>query len=160
MLIRKLFAVPIDVRRVVVDVKKLSRHGQSTTFEPTADSKRWLALDGNQIHRAIVNFFAEVSKTEQQRSFERSHATPITAQSRYLSVTESSVTLPPDPRRSTMFTRSPPLCPICATTAGPARITPGPSGFHVPTFECPACNDPIKSVKTNGWLHGQLQAPR
>jgi hypothetical protein len=50
-----------------------------------------------------------------------------------------------------------------------ARITPGPSGFDIRTFECPACDDihqvvvdladPMKSAKTNGWLHGQLQAP-
>jgi hypothetical protein len=50
-----------------------------------------------------------------------------------------------------------------------ARITPGPSGFDIRTFECPACDqlhqmvillaDPMTSTKTNGWLQGQLQAP-
>jgi hypothetical protein len=50
-----------------------------------------------------------------------------------------------------------------------ARITPGPSGFDIRTFECPACDqvhqtvvelvDPMKSRKTNGWLMGQLRAP-
>jgi hypothetical protein len=49
-----------------------------------------------------------------------------------------------------------------------ARITPGPNGFDIRTFECPVCDhvhqmvvelDPMKSPRTNGWLHGQLQAP-
>jgi hypothetical protein len=50
-----------------------------------------------------------------------------------------------------------------------ARITPGRFGFDIRTFECPACKDvhqivadlvdPMKSPRTNGWLHGQLQAP-
>jgi len=49
------------------------------------------------------------------------------------------------------------------------RITRGLSGFDIRTFECPVCNDihqmvidlvdPMKSANTNGWLHGQLQAP-
>jgi hypothetical protein len=54
-------------------------------------------------------------------------------------VTESRVTLPPDTRRSTMFPRSRPLCPKCATTTMLARITASPSGFDIRTFECPAC---------------------
>ena len=50
-----------------------------------------------------------------------------------------------------------------------ARITPGPLGFDIKTFACIACDhveqivvelvDPMKSLKTNGWLHGQLNAP-
>jgi hypothetical protein len=68
-----------------------------------------------------------------------------------------------------MFSRSRPLCPKCSTTVALARITPGPSGFDIRTFECSACNhiqlvgeldDPMTSAKTNGWLHGQLQAPK
>jgi hypothetical protein len=49
------------------------------------------------------------------------------------------------------------------------RITPGPSGFDIRTFECLACDnvhqivvalvDPLTSAKANGWLSGQLQAP-
>jgi len=49
-----------------------------------------------------------------------------------------------------------------------ARITPGPSGFDIRTFECPNCDhvhqmvvglvDPMTSLKTNGWLQGQMQA--
>jgi hypothetical protein len=50
-----------------------------------------------------------------------------------------------------------------------ARITPGPSGFDIRTFECPACDslhqivvkliDPLKSLETAGWFLGELQAP-
>jgi hypothetical protein len=49
-----------------------------------------------------------------------------------------------------------------------ARIAPGPSGYDIRTFECPACDhvhqqvvelvDPMKSKETAGWLLG-LQAP-
>jgi hypothetical protein len=69
-----------------------------------------------------------------------------------------------------MFLRSRPLCPKCATTTMLARITAGPSDFDIRTFECPACAnihqlvvalvDPLTSAKANGWLSGQLQAPR
>jgi len=62
-----------------------------------------------------------------------------------------------------------PLCPACQTRTTLARITPGPVGFDVRTFECPACDhvhqtvvelfDPMKSVRTNAWLRGQLLAP-
>jgi hypothetical protein len=68
-----------------------------------------------------------------------------------------------------MFPRSPPLCSKCATMTMLARITPGPSGFDIRTFECPVCNnvhqlvvalvDPLTSAKANGWLSGQLQPP-
>jgi hypothetical protein len=51
-----------------------------------------------------------------------------------------------------------------------ARVTPGPIGFDIRTFECPACKqvhqtvsellaDPMKSLRTSAWLGGQLQAP-
>jgi hypothetical protein len=50
-----------------------------------------------------------------------------------------------------------------------ARITPGPFGFDIRTFECPACEevhqrvvapgDPMKSPATTGWLRGELRAP-
>jgi hypothetical protein len=92
---------------------------------------------------------------------------PITAP-RYLPVTESSVTLPPEPRQCIMIGLRP-LCPACQTRTKLARITPGPLGFDIRTFECPACDhvhqtvveliDPMKSLKTNAWLRGQLQAP-
>ena len=62
-------------------------------------------------------------------------------------------------------------CPECQTTTIQTRIAPGPSaGFDVLTFECPACYhvrrpeaepiDPMKSASANGWLHGELRAPR
>src|ERR1043165_2378360 len=93
----------------------------------------------------------------------------ITAPSRHLPVTESSVTLPPDPRRAIMITFHRPPCPECQTTTMLARISPGSSGFDIRTFECPECDhvhqivvelaDPMKSSKTNAWLMGQLRAP-
>jgi hypothetical protein len=62
-----------------------------------------------------------------------------------------------------------PLCPACQTRTMLARITPGPSGFDIRTFECPACElvhrvvveifDPMKSLETGGWLRGELRAP-
>jgi hypothetical protein len=63
-----------------------------------------------------------------------------------------------------------PLCPTCQTRTVLVRVTPGPIGFDIRTFECPACDhvhqtvadlliDPMKSVGTNAWLRGQLQAP-
>jgi hypothetical protein len=68
-----------------------------------------------------------------------------------------------------MFQHPRTLCPTCRTEAVLARITPGHSGFDIRTFECPACKDvhqlvaalvdPMKSLRTTGWLHGQLQAP-
>ena len=63
-----------------------------------------------------------------------------------------------------------PLCAVCQTRTMLARVTPGPIGFDIRTFECPACKhisqtvvellfDPMKSLRANGWLQGQLQAP-
>jgi hypothetical protein len=47
-----------------------------------------------------------------------------------------------------------------------ARIAPGPAGFDIRTFECPACDhvhqrvvelvDPMKSFETTGWLRGEF----
>ena len=48
-----------------------------------------------------------------------------------------------------------------------ARISPGPSGYDLRTFECGKCEhvlkeaiatDPMKSDKV-GWLGGELKAP-
>jgi hypothetical protein len=48
-----------------------------------------------------------------------------------------------------------------------ARISPGPSGYDLRTFECSKCEhvlkemistDPMKSDKV-GWLAGELKAP-
>jgi hypothetical protein len=62
-----------------------------------------------------------------------------------------------------------PPCPKCQTMTMLARITPGPSGFDIRTFECPACDlvhqivaalaDPMKSIETVGWFQGELRAP-
>jgi hypothetical protein len=62
-----------------------------------------------------------------------------------------------------------PPCPACQARTALARVTHGPSGFDIKTFECPACDnvhqlvaeiaDPMKSAATNGWLRGELQAP-
>jgi hypothetical protein len=62
-----------------------------------------------------------------------------------------------------------PPCPACQTRTTLARITPGPSGFDIRTFECPTCDhvhqrvvelvDPMKSRETLGWLRGELQVP-
>jgi hypothetical protein len=62
-----------------------------------------------------------------------------------------------------------PPCPECTALTTLAQITPGPSGFDIRTFECPACNrfhhrlvalgDPMKSAETAGWLRGELRAP-
>jgi hypothetical protein len=87
---------------------------------------------------------------------------------RHPPVTES-VVLPPDQRRSIMIILRPP-CPACQTTTMLARITPGPAGFDIRTFECPACDhvhqcvveliDPMKSKETAGWLAGELGSDR
>ncbi len=68
-----------------------------------------------------------------------------------------------------MFPHPRPPCPLCQTATMLARIAPGPQGFDIRTFECPACNhvhqavaervDPMKSPRTNAWLRGQLLAP-
>ncbi len=60
-------------------------------------------------------------------------------------------------------------CPKCENRTLLARITPGPSGFDIRTFECPACDhvyqtvvelvDPMKSLETGSWFLGELRAP-
>jgi hypothetical protein len=56
----------------------------------------------------------------------------------------------------------------CGVTTVLAKIMPGHSGIDIRTFDCLECDihqtvtdlvDPMKSAKTNGWLHGQLRAP-
>jgi hypothetical protein len=87
---------------------------------------------------------------------------------RHLPVTES-VVLPPDARDCIMSTFYRPPCPKCKAITMLARITSGPSGFDIRTFECPFCDhvhqrvvalaDPMKSRETAGWLRGELRAP-
>jgi hypothetical protein len=60
-------------------------------------------------------------------------------------------------------------CPKCQATTKLARITTGPSGLDIRTFECRACDlihqlvveliDPMKSLETGGWFLGELRAP-
>ena len=58
-------------------------------------------------------------------------------------------------------------CPKCRTRMMLARISPGPAGFELRTFDCSKCNhvekiaiasDPMKSGDV-GWLVGELQPP-
>lgn len=58
-------------------------------------------------------------------------------------------------------------CPKCRTRMTLARISPGPTGFELRTFDCAKCNhvekiaiasDPVKSGDV-GWLVGELQPP-
>jgi hypothetical protein len=56
-------------------------------------------------------------------------------------------------------------CPQCRTRMMLARISPGPTGFELRTFDCPKCDhvekiaiasDPAKSGDV-GWFVGELQ---
>jgi hypothetical protein len=58
-------------------------------------------------------------------------------------------------------------CPKCRTRMMLARISPGPAGFELRTFDCPKCDDaekigiasdPMKSADV-GWLVGELRPP-
>ena len=58
-------------------------------------------------------------------------------------------------------------CPKCRMRMMLARISPGPTGFELRTFDCAKCNhvekiviasDPMKSGDV-GWLVGELQPP-
>jgi hypothetical protein len=58
-------------------------------------------------------------------------------------------------------------CPKCQTLMTLARISPGPTGFELRTFDCSRCNhvekiaiatDPMKSGDV-GWLVSELQPP-
>jgi hypothetical protein len=62
-----------------------------------------------------------------------------------------------------------PPCPKCNATTMLARIAPGLTGFHIRTFECPACDevhqhvvakiDPMTSREAAGGLWGELRSP-
>jgi hypothetical protein len=58
-------------------------------------------------------------------------------------------------------------CPKCRTRMKLARISPGPTGFELRTFDCSKCDhveqiaiasDPMKSGDV-GWLVGELRPP-
>jgi len=98
----------------------------------------------------------------------------ITAHQRHPSVTESSVTLPPQHRGSTVSSTQQFLiaierlrCSRCQTRMMLERVSSGPIGFEHRLFECPKCDhvekngtasDPFKSSAA-GWLAGELRAP-
>jgi len=92
----------------------------------------------------------------------------MTAPKRHLPMTESVLCSRPDVRDYIMSTFYPP-CPKCKAITMLARITSGSAGFHIRTFECPACKevhqrvvalgDPMKSGIMAGWLRGELRAP-
>jgi len=58
-------------------------------------------------------------------------------------------------------------CPKCRARMTLARISPGPTGFELRTFDCSKCDhvekivivsDPMKSGDV-GWLVGEVQPP-
>jgi hypothetical protein len=58
-------------------------------------------------------------------------------------------------------------CPKCHARMTLSRISPGPSGFELRSFDCPGCDhvekiaiasDPMKSGDV-GWLVGEVQPP-
>jgi hypothetical protein len=58
-------------------------------------------------------------------------------------------------------------CPKCQTRMMLARISPGPTGFELRTFDCSKCDhveqiviasDPMKSEAV-GWFVGELHPP-
>jgi hypothetical protein len=61
-----------------------------------------------------------------------------------------------------------PRCPKCQSRMSLTRISHGPKGFDVRSFECGQCDDvhiatiatdPMKS-ESAGWLKGDLRPPR
>jgi hypothetical protein len=103
------------------------------------------------------------------------HAGSITVPRWRLPVTESFA-LPPDPRWNAMTDYPAAIsllaiqqlrCPKCRTRMRLARISPGPTGFELRTFECAKCDhveqiaiasDPMKSGAV-GWFTGELRPP-
>jgi hypothetical protein len=93
-----------------------------------------------------------------------------------LPVTERPGTLPLDPGSKTMtdYPAAIPLlaiqelhCPRCRTRMMLARVSPGPTGFELRTFDCSKCDqvekiaiasDPAKSGDV-GWLVSEVQPP-
>jgi hypothetical protein len=62
-----------------------------------------------------------------------------------------------------------PRCSRCLTRMMLVRISPGPAGYDLRTFECPKCDqvtrkliasDPMKADGANRWLAGELKPPR
>jgi hypothetical protein len=130
-------------------------------------------MGGAQQRPQIINFL-NVVNIDQQRSFSVCQSWHITARHRQPSVTESSVTLPPQYRESTVSSTQQFLtaierlrCYRCQTRMMLEEVPSGPIGFEHRLFECRKCNhveisviasDPFKS-NTAGWLAGELRAP-
>jgi hypothetical protein len=62
------------------------------------------------------------------------------------------------------------VCPDCQSGMIFGRITLGPAGYDIRTFECPQCprrittavklGDPMASTIGQGWIIGELRAPK
>ena len=61
-----------------------------------------------------------------------------------------------------------PMCPVCKHRMGLARISAGPPGVEMRTFECATCHrtekasfaiDPLKTDAV-GWLASEVRPPR
>jgi hypothetical protein len=126
---------------------------------------------------ACVIKFSKVVSIDQWKGRRKGHAVPITARPGLLSVTESSVTLPPDqgnvvleyqPISSTDFADERPRCPRCHQPRMPlSKIEAGPAGLDYRTFECQNCgrvhtmiisSDPMQSG-VRDWLEDELKPP-
>jgi hypothetical protein len=134
---------------------------------------RDLELAG-QVGQSLI--FSNVSNNDRRLRNPEEHDGSITAPRWRLPVTESFA-LPPDPGWNAMtdYPAAIPLlaiqqlrCPKCRTRMRLARISPGPTGFELRTFECAKCDhveqiaiasDPMKSGAV-GWFTGELQPPK
>ena len=120
--------------------------------------------------------FSNVSNNDRRLRNPKSMLVPSPSPCWRLPVTESFA-LPPDPGWNAMtdYPAAIPLlaiqqlhCPKCRTRMRLARISPGPTGFELRTFECAKCDhleqiaipsDPMKSGAV-GWFTGELQPPK
>jgi hypothetical protein len=134
---------------------------------------RDLELAG-QVGQSLI--FSNVSNNDRRLRNPKSMLVPSPSPRWRLPVTESFA-LPPDPGWNAMtdYPAAIPLlaiqqlhCPECRTRMRLARISPGPTGFELRTFECAKCDhleqiaiasDPMKSGAV-GWFTGELQPPK
>ena len=127
-----------------------------------------------QVGQSLI--FSNVSNNDRRLRNPKGMLVPSPSPRWRLPVTESFA-LPPDPGWNAMtdYPAAIPLlaiqqlrCPICRTRMRLARISPGPTGFELRTFECAKCDhveqiaiasDPMKSGAV-GWFTGELQPPK
>jgi hypothetical protein len=125
--------------------------------------------------KSQLSLFQELTNCDQRLRNSEGNAGLITVPRRHLPVTESFA-LSPDLEVEPMpdYPAVIPLlaiqrlrCPKCQMRMTLARISPGPTGFELRTFECSRCNhvekiaiasDPMKSGDV-GWLVSELQPP-